>query len=133
MLIAPGEHIVIKNASVAESSEPVTSDLGLYEITENPADRWKYRTPTLRNISLSAPYMHDGSLSNLREVIDFYNNGGIRNELLDPLVRPLGLNAEETDQILAFLSTLTGDNVDRLVSDAFTVPVGNTGGNSDSH
>jgi len=124
--IAPGEYIVIKKGSVTESSEPVASDLGLYEITENPSDRWKYRTPTLRNISLSAPYMHDGSISSLREVINFYNNGGIENELLDPLIRPLGLSGEETDQLLAFLTTLTGDNVDRLVSDAFTVPVGNT-------
>ena len=126
MQIAPGEYIVIKKGSVTESSEPVASDLGLYEITENPSDRWKYRTPTLRNISLSAPYMHDGSISSLREVINFYNNGGIENELLDPLIRPLGLSGEETDQLLAFLTTLTGDNVDRLVSDAFTVPVGNT-------
>ena len=129
VLIAPGEHIIIKKSLVAESSEPVASDLGLYEITEDPSDRWKYRTPGLRNISLSAPYMHDGSISSLREVIDFYNSGGIENELLDPLLRPLGLNVEETSQILAFLNSLTGDNVDSLVSDAFTVPVGNT----DSH
>jgi len=126
VLVAPGEHIVIKGDSVAESSEAVISDLGLYEITENPADRWKYRTPTLRNISLTAPYMHDGSISTLSDVIEFYNNGGISNELLDPLIRPLGLSAEEAGQLLAFLDTLTGDNVDTLVSDAFTVPVGNT-------
>jgi len=51
VLIAPGEQITIQGDSVAESSEPVASDLDLYEITENPADRWKYRTPTLRNIA----------------------------------------------------------------------------------
>ena len=101
-------------------------DLGLYEITENPADRWKYRTPTLRNIALTAPYMHDGSISTLREVIRFYNNGGIENDLRDPLVRPLNLSEEEVNQLLSFLNALTGENVDVLVSDAFTVPVGNT-------
>ena len=126
VMIAPGEHVVIKGGVVAESSEAVISDLGLYEITENPADRWKYRTPTLRNVTLTAPYMHDGSISTLSDVIEFYNNGGISNELLDPLIRPLGLSAEEAGHLLAFLNTLTGDNVDTLVSDAFTVPVGNT-------
>ena len=126
VLIAPGEYIVVKGGSVADSSEPRTSDLGLYEITENPADRWKYRTPTLRNIALTAPYMHDGSLSTLRELIEFYNNGGVDNELRDPLIRPLGLSEEEATQLLAFLTALTGDNVDTLVSDAFAVPVGNT-------
>jgi cytochrome c peroxidase len=126
VLIAPGEQITIQSDSVAESSEPVASDLGLYEITENPADRWKYRTPTLRNIALTAPYMHDGSISTLAEIIEFYNQGGIGNELRDPLVRPLNLSKEEASQLLAFLNALTGDNVDKLVSDAFTIPIGNT-------
>ena len=126
VLIAPGEQITIQSDSIAESSEPVASDLGLYEITENPADRWKYRTPTLRNIALTAPYMHDGSISTLAEIIEFYNQGGIDNELRDPLVRPLNLSKEEASQLLAFLNALTGDNVDKLVSDAFTIPIGNT-------
>jgi cytochrome c peroxidase len=126
VLIAPGEHIVVKGGSVAASSEPAASDLGQYEITENPEDRWKYRTPTLRNIALTAPYMHDGSISTLREVIEFYDNGGIENKLRDPLIQPLGLSEQEANQLLAFLDALTGDNVDSLVSDAFAVPVGNT-------
>lgn len=125
LLIAPGEQIIIKGGAVAESAESTAGDLGQYEITENPADRWKYRTPTLRNITLTAPYMHDGSISTLREVIRFYNTGGIENELRDPLVRPLGLSEQEENQLLAFLSALTGDNVDLLVSDAYAVPIGN--------
>ena len=126
VLIAPGEYILVSADVVAESSEPPVSDLGLYEITENPADRWKYRTASLRNIALTAPYMHDGSLLTLAEVIAFYNNGGIENELRDPLIQPLGLSQAETLKLLAFLNALTGDNVDELVSDAFAVPVGNT-------
>ncbi len=125
--IAPGEHITVRGNVVADATEPPPNDLGLYEITENPEDRWKYRTPTLRNVALTAPYMHNGSISSLEEVIAFYNAGGIRNELLDPLLRPLNLSDEESKQLLAFLTTLTGDNVDVLVADAFAVPVGNTG------
>ena len=125
--IAPGESILVRGDIVADASEPRPNDLGLYEITENPDDRWKYRTPSLRNVALTAPYMHDGSLSTLKDVIEFYNRGGVENELLDPLVRPLGLTQEEIGQLLSFLDALTGDNVDRLVADAFTVPVGNTG------
>ena len=125
--IAPGEHITVRQDVVADASEPPPNDLGLYEITENPGDRWKYRTPTLRNIALTAPYMHNGSISTLEEVIAFYNRGGIHNELLDPLLRPLNLSDEESGQLLAFLNALTGGNVDALVADAFAVPVGNTG------
>jgi cytochrome c peroxidase len=130
--IAPGEQIIVKGSVVADASEPPPGDLGLYEITENPDDRWKYRTPSLRNVALTAPYMHDGSLSTLGQVIEFYNRGGIDNELLDPLIRPLNLSEKEMGQLQAFLETLTGDNVDVLVADAFAVPVGNAGAESGS-
>lgn len=123
--IAPGEHIEVSSNIVAEASEPPPNDLGLYEITEHPDDRWKYRTPTLRNVALSAPYMHDGSIATLEGVIDFYDRGGVANELRDPLLRPLGLTGEEARQLVAFLHALTGGNVDALVADAFAVPVGN--------
>ncbi len=96
-------------------------------ITKNPDDRWKYRTPSLRNVALTAPYMHDESLSTLEQIIAFYNQGGIDNELLDPLIRPLNLSETETGQLLAFLNSLTGDNVDIIVADAFAIPVGNLG------
>jgi cytochrome c peroxidase len=127
--IAPGEHIIVRGDVVAEASEPLPGDLGLYEITEDPADRWKYRTPGLRNVALTAPYMHDGSISSLQQVIGFYRRGGIDNELLDPLIRPLSLSDEEARDLEAFLESLSGDNVDALVADAFTVPVGNTQNN----
>ena len=125
--VAPGEHLEVQSDIVVEASEPKPNDLGLYEITNDPDDRWKYRTPSLRNIALTAPYMHDGSLSGLSDVVDFYNQGGVENELRDPRIRPLGLSEEESSQLVAFLESLTGDNVDRVVADAFTVPVGNTG------
>jgi cytochrome c peroxidase len=122
--IAPGQTIEIESDLFDSVSEKKPNDVGLYEITENPADRWKYRTPTLRNISLTAPYMHDGAFKTLKEVIEFYNQGGVPNENLDPLIKPLNLSNNEQRDLLAFLNSLTGSNVDELISDAFAAPVG---------
>ncbi len=100
------------------------NDLGLYRVTENPDDRWRFRTPTLRNVALSAPYMHNGEMSTLREVIDFYDQGGIPNELLSPLIRPLNLSEQEKQDLEEFLKSLTGSNIPILVSDAFAAHIG---------
>lgn len=99
-------------------------DLGRYEITQDPADRWKYKTPSLRNVALTQPYMHDGSIGSLREVVEFYSGGGITNKNLDPLIQSLSLADDEIDDLVAFLVSLTGDNIDILVADAFAAPVG---------
>jgi cytochrome c peroxidase len=68
--------------------------------------------------------MHNGVFSNLRQVVEFYNRGGHAHRGLDPLIRPLELTPTEIGDLLAFLGTLTGDNVRTLVSDAFAAPVG---------
>jgi len=128
--VAPGTFITVRREAIDEAAERPPNDLGLYEITGRPEDRWKYRTPSLRNIDLTAPYMHDGSLLTLEDVVRFYNEGGVENPLLDPLVRPLALTQDEQSQLVAFLRSLTGSNVDSLVADAFAVPVGNTGSGS---
>lgn len=60
--IAPGVELKMKGDVVADASEPPPNDLGLYEITGDPADRWKRRTPSLRNVALTVPYMHSGSI-----------------------------------------------------------------------
>jgi cytochrome c peroxidase len=125
--LAPGTFVTMDTAVVAEASEPPPSDLGRYEITEDPNDRWKYKTPSLRNVALTAPYMHNGSLATLREVVDFYDVGGVPNELLDPAIRPLHLSAEEKDDLVAFLESLTGSNVGVIVGDALAAPVGDPG------
>ena len=117
--VAPGETLSVK--SVLPNRD---NDLGRYEVSQDPADRWKYKTPSLRNIALTAPYMHDGSITSLREVVEFYNDGGISNENIDPLIRPLGLTKTEIDDLLAFLSALTGDNIDTIVADALAAPIG---------
>ncbi len=121
---APGLSLTLDPARLASVSEAKPHDLGLYEITQNPADRWKYKTPTLRNVALTAPYMHDGSLATLRDVVRFYNRGGVPNENLDPRIRPLNLTDPEIEDLVEFLESLTGSNVEELVSDALAAPVG---------
>jgi len=122
--VAPGVSFEVDAKILAQVAEPAPGDLGRYEITQNPADRWKYRTPTLRNVALTAPYMHNGVFASLREVVEFYNRGGEPNENLDPLIRPLGLSALEVDALVEFLASLTGGDNQTLVSDAFAAPVG---------
>ncbi len=122
--LAPGVFVDVDQSILDSVGAKPLKDLGLYEITQNPADRWKYKTPSLRNIALTAPYMHNGSLASLPEVIAFYNQGGIANPNLSPLLQPLGLNNQEVGYLLAFLQSLTGSNVDVLVADAFAAPVG---------
>jgi cytochrome c peroxidase len=123
--LAPGVFVdVDTNIIDSVRQQPKINDVGRYEVTQNPYDRWKYRTSILRNVALTAPYMHDGGFSTLREVVEFYNQGGFENELLSPMIRPLGLNDEETNQIVDFLNALTGNNVQVLVADAFAAPIG---------
>jgi len=122
--IAPDVFIEVDSQQLESISETKPNDLGLYEITQNPKDRWKYKTPSLRNISLTAPYMHNGSLSTLEDVVRFYNQGGVSNEMLDPLIKPLDLTENEITELVEFLKALTGSNVNTLVSDAYAAPIG---------
>ena len=123
--LAPGVFTEIPRAAVdAVTQQRLPNDLGLYRVTESPGDRWKFRTQTLRNIALTAPYMHNGGFDTLREVIDFYDRGGVPNELLSPLIRPLGLTEPEKQDLEAFLRALTARNVPDIVADAFAAPIG---------
>ena len=123
--LAPGVFVDMPNETIQSVSRVESfNDLGLYRVTENPADRWKFRTQTLRNVALTAPYMHNGQFATLREVIDFYDQGGIPNELLSPFIRPLGLTESEKIDLEAFLESLTGQNVPQIVADAFAAQIG---------
>ncbi len=123
--VSPGVFIAVDQQQLATISEPKASDLGHYEITQKPEDRWKYKTPSLRNIALTAPYMHNGSLSTLIEVVEFYNRGGVPNETLDYRIKPLALSTSEMADIVVFLKALTGSNIEQLVADAYAAPIGN--------
>jgi cytochrome c peroxidase len=125
--LAPGEYVSVESDLIAQVSETAPDDLGLYEITQDPIDRWKYKTPSLRNVALTAPYMHNGSLATLREVVEFYDRGGVPNDLLDRRIRRLDLSEEEMGQLVAYLESLTGGDVGRLVADGFAAQVGDLG------
>ena len=89
-------------------------DLGRANVTEDPLDNGKFKTPTLRNIEFSAPYMHDGRFSSLEEVIEHYNSGGNYSSTVDPLMKKLGIGLQLTNQekqdLIAFLKTLSDEN-----------------------
>ena len=83
-------------------------DLGRYAVTGQQEDRGKFKTPTLREVARTAPYMHDGSLASLIDVIDYYDRGGNANPDLDPELQRLNLTVEEKQALVAFLGTLSG-------------------------
>jgi cytochrome c peroxidase len=82
-------------------------DEGLARITKEPVDAGAFKTPSLRNVALSAPYFHDGSRKNLRDVLKHYNKGGEANPNADPVLKPLGLSQAEIDDVISFLSNLS--------------------------
>ncbi len=88
-----------------------SKDVGRAAKVKNEADEKKFykafKTPGLRNVALTAPYMHDGSLKTLEEVVEFYNRGGDDSTNLDPLMQPLGLTPREQWDLVAFLHALT--------------------------
>ena len=83
-------------------------DPGRFAVTGKEADSGAFKTPTLREIALTAPYMHDGGIPTLEQVIEFYDRGGNRNPYLDPEIRPLHLAGEDKQALLAFLRSLHG-------------------------
>ena len=88
-------------------------NLGLYEYTRRPEDVGKFKAPTLRNIALTAPYMHDGSLPTLEAVVDHYATGGRHNPNQDKRVRELRLTLRNRQDLVAFLQSLTDEELTR--------------------
>ncbi|MEX5212980.1 MAG: c-type cytochrome [Nitrospiraceae bacterium] len=86
-----------------------TVDLGRYMVTKDPEEIGAFKTPTLREIGRTAPYMHDGRFGTLEEVVDFYSQGGIANPYLDNNVIPLELTGQEKQDLIAFLRSLSGE------------------------
>ncbi|MBI3484989.1 MAG: c-type cytochrome [Acidobacteria bacterium] len=98
------------NLGVGADTKGELKDLGRYNVTKNDADRGAFKTPSLRNIVKTAPYMHDGSLPTLKDVVDFYVGGGNSNPHRDKEIRALDfLTRQERDDLLAFLESLTGE------------------------
>ena len=89
-------------------------DNGRFNVTNDPNDKGKFKSPTLRNIELTAPYMHDGRFATLEDVIEHYNFGGHNSSTIDPLMKKvdigLGLTQQDKTDLINFLKTLTDSN-----------------------
>ncbi len=116
--VAPGVVYPVARATVASVGDPRPPDLGRYEVTKDPADLWKFRTPSLRNVAVTPPYMHDGGLATLEDVLRFYNGGGRPHPGQDPLIRPLGLSNLDMEDLIAFLGTLTSERLGEMIEEA---------------
>lgn len=89
-----------------DSSHP---DLGRYNITHQNKDWGSFKVPTLREIEHTYPYMHDGSLKTLKDVVDYYDKGGHPNKNLNPLIHPLHLSEKDKEALISFLKALNGE------------------------
>jgi cytochrome c peroxidase len=92
---------------VAAQGSP--DDPGRYAVTRKEEDRHAFKTPTLRNVALTAPYMHDGSIATLQEVVELYDRGGGEGPNKSNLIYKLNLSDQEKADLVAFLKSLTGD------------------------
>lgn len=82
-------------------------EIGRSKVTGKPNHRGAFRTPTLRGLTVSAPYMHDGSVKTLRDVVEFYRDGGHSNPHLDRRIEPIPMTDEEAEALVAFLEALS--------------------------
>jgi cytochrome c peroxidase len=109
------------------------ADLGRYEISpigaKYKAEKGAFKTPTIRDITRTAPYMHDGSEKTLEQVVEFYNKGGNKNPTLDPDMKPLNLTDQEKADLVAFMKALTGEVITVALP---TLPVGPDGKSPDA-
>lgn len=101
------------NVDITVLTQENMSELGRFAVTENTTEVGAFKTPTVRNVEVTGPYMHDGSLETLKDVVSFYNNGG-REQETDPFspflsggIRPLDLNKKEQKDLVEFMKALT--------------------------
>jgi cytochrome c peroxidase len=121
--LAPGVYVV---PLVSAETETFIDD-GRAEVTGQSEDRWQYRTPSLRNVAITFPYMHDGSLPTLESVVAYYAGNGSKDPLQDVRISDMTITVDEQQALVAFLRTLTSNQVDALVSDARSVEIGERG------
>jgi cytochrome c peroxidase len=90
---------------------PLKVDLGRFNVTKDEFDKGAFKTPGLRHITRSGPYMHDGSEATLEEVVEFYNRGGDVADNRSPFIIPLGLNRQEKKDLVEFMKALEGEPI----------------------
>lgn len=96
-----------KNPDAFPLTDAQRSELGRFNVTQVIADIGKFKTPTLRNIAFTAPYMHDGSIKTLEEVVEHYDKGGDKNRFIDTEIFPLHLTQQEKADLVAFMRALS--------------------------
>jgi cytochrome c peroxidase len=96
-------------ANLGVGTDKPEPDVGRYSVTQDPKDWGAFKTPTLREIAHTGPYMHDGSLKTLEEVVDFYDKGGLPNKNLDQKIKKLQLTDQDKKDLVAFLNALSGE------------------------
>jgi len=110
-LAVKAKHGIDSNNAKAMDAAAIQTEmsaLGRYLVTKKQADIASFKTPTLRNVLITAPYFHDGSQATLWDVVDHYNKGdGIRNPFLDQDIQPLALTETDIDDVVAFMASLT--------------------------
>jgi cytochrome c peroxidase len=104
------------------AKDPKNPDVGRYAVTKDPRDMGAFKTPTVRDAALRAPYLHDGSEKTLESLVDFYDRGGGKDRNLDPLMVPLGLSRHEKIALVAFIKALNSLNPE--VADVQPIPPG---------
>jgi cytochrome c peroxidase len=96
-------------ANLGVGTDQPDPDVGRFALTKDPRDWAVFKVPTLREIEHTAPYMHDGSLKTLEEVVDLYDKGGIPNKNLDPNIKKLNLTDPDKKDLVVFLKALSGE------------------------
>ena len=114
------EDLALKAASSSADPSVLAHDkesaeLGRFLVTREPKDIGAFKTPGMRDIALTAPYLHDGSEKTLESVVEFYNKGGVPNPYLDGGIRPLNLSDEEKKDLVEFMKALTSDDLPELI------------------
>lgn len=96
-------------ANVGIGMDKPNPDLGRFNVSEDEEDKGAFKTPTLREIANTGPYMHDGRFKTLEEVVEHYDSGGVKNPYLDRRIKPLELTKQEKQDLVSFLKALSGE------------------------
>ena len=110
------------SASAGFPETETFKDDGRQLVTKEEVDRGAFKTPGLREVTRHAPYMHDGSVQTLQEVVEFYNRGGDKNPRLDPKIQELDLTEEEIDALVKLMEALDGEGFMDEAPAAFPQP-----------
>jgi len=103
------EKVDLKRYEATKNPKDIGVDVGRYEVSKDVKDIGAFKTPTLREISNTAPYMHDGRFATLEEVVAHYNKGGVKNPFMDNQIIPLNLTEAEIKDLVEMLKTLNGE------------------------